>query len=444
LRNMNIKPKLKLFDVSMAVVSLVIGIGIFRTPAIIAADTGTPELFFSAWVLGAVISMVGAMIFAEIGSRRPQAGGYYKIVSECYHPAFAFMINYVGLLMTTGAGFAAVALMGAEYVVPLLPFEVFQTPFGIKWFAVLMVAGLFLINYLGVKMGAMVVNILTIIKITTILLFVVLAFWSDGESTSPAKSISSGQASIFAALGMGMIAVFYTFGGYQNTMNLGSDVQKPKKNMPWGIVSGMLIVAFLYLSINFGYFKLLGIQGIATSPLIAADMAALIFGPAGSRIISLVIFISVLGFLNVTMMQGARIYFAMAEDKILPPLFKKVNSKTQVQEFTLLFITVLTTSFIIFQGTFERILNMVMVNDGIILAITASSIFFLRYGKTANKNFDGFKLPLFPVLPAIYILFLLMISVSAFIKDPVSGVVSMALLVAGFPLYLLLRKLVRK
>jgi APA family basic amino acid/polyamine antiporter len=438
-----IKPKLRLFDGSMAVVSLVIGIGIFRTPAIIAADTGTPGLFFGAWVLGAIISMVGAMIFAEIGSRRPQAGGYYKIVSECYHPAFAFMINYVGLLMTTGAGFAAVALMGAEYIVPLLPFESFQTLSGIKWFAVIMVTGLFLVNYAGVKMGAMVVNILTIIKILTILTFVVLAFWS-GDGPAPQTSTTlSAETSIFAALGMGMIAVFYTFGGYQNTMNLGSDVKRPKRNMPWGIVSGMLIVTLLYLSINFGYFRLLGIDGIAKSPLIAADMASIIFGPAGSKVISVVIFISVLGFLNITMMQGARMYHAMAEDKILPPIFSKVNSKTQVQEFTLLFITLLTLSFIILQGTFERILNMVMVNDGIILAITASSVLFLRYGKMANKHFDGFKLPLFPVLPAVYILFLLMISISAFIKDPVSGLVSIALLVAGFPLYLLLRKMVK-
>jgi len=333
--------------------------------------------------------------------------------------------------------------MGAEYIVPLIPYSGFQTPAGIKWFSVLMVSGLFLINYAGVKMGAMVVNVLTVIKIVTILTFVVLAFWSGNGAASVAKINLPAETSIFAALGMGMIAVFYTFGGYQNTMNLGSDVKKPKRNMPWGIVSGMLIVTFLYLSINFGYYKLLGINGIAKSPLIAADMASIIFGQAGSNVISLVIFISVLGFLNITMMQGARIYHAMAEDKILPPVFKKVNSKTQVQEFTLLFITVLTTSFIVFQGTFERILNMVMVNDGIILAITASSIFFLRYGKMTDKSFDGFKLPLFPVLPAIYILFLLMISVSAFIKDPVSGLVSMALLAAGYPLYLLLRRLVK-
>ncbi len=440
---MKIKPKLRLFDVSMAVVSLVIGIGIFRTPAIIASDTGTPGLFFGAWILGAIISLIGAMVFAEIGSRRPQAGGYYKIVSECYHPAFAFMINYVGLLMTTGAGFAGVALMGAEYIVPLIPFSGLQSPAGIKWFAALMVTALFLINYAGVKMGAMVVNVLTVIKILTILTFVVLAFWSGDTTPVAANNLLSAETSIFVALGLGMVAVFYTFGGYQNTMNLGSDVKKPKRNMPWGIVSGMLIIAFLYLSINFGYYRLLGIEGIARSPLIAADMASIIFGSAGRNVISVVIFISVLGFLNVTMMQGAKIYFAMAEDKILPPIFKRVNSKTQVQEFTLLFITLLTTSFIVFQGTFERILNMVMVNDGIILAITASSIFFLRYSKTRDKVFDGFKLPLFPVLPAIYILFLLMISVSAFIKDPVSGQVSMALLAAGYPLYLLLRKLVK-
>src|SRR5439155_13638481 len=135
------------------------------------------------------------------------------------------------------------------------------------------------------------------------------------------------------------ISVFFTYGGYQNTMNLGADIHRPQQNIPRGILTGMAIVIALYLLINFAYVTVLGFDKVQNSKLLASELASVFLGPKGYTITSIAIFISVMGFINTSLISNPRIYYAMADDGILPHIFKKVNSKTQVQEFALLFFT---------------------------------------------------------------------------------------------------------
>ncbi len=162
---MNIKAKLTTFDATMIVVSLVIGIGIFRTPAMVASSTGTSFIFFSAWILGGFISFLGALTFAEIGSRFPKPGAFYKVVAECYHPSVAFMLNWTNVTIVNGAGGAAVAMIGAEYLLPIILPESMRTQAVTQCTAAGLVTLLILINYIGIKTGAWAQNILTVIKI---------------------------------------------------------------------------------------------------------------------------------------------------------------------------------------------------------------------------------------------------------------------------------------
>jgi len=171
---MNIKPKLNLLDTTVAVISLVIGIGIFRTPALVAKETGSPELFFSVWIIGGIIALFGGLTFAELGSRKPFAGGFYKLVSEAYHPAVAFMINWLGVVITCGATYAAVILLGSEYLSTLIPIEGINSPIGLKITATCIIIILFIINFIGIKASATVLNIITISKIAIIIIFSIL------------------------------------------------------------------------------------------------------------------------------------------------------------------------------------------------------------------------------------------------------------------------------
>jgi len=164
---MGIKPKLRTFDLSMIVVSLVIGIGIFRTPTLVAQSAQTPFIFFMAWIIGGLVSICGALTFAEIGSRYPVPGGFYKIFSHCYHPVYAFMINWV-LLLTYGAGAAGVTIIGVEYIMPIILPHSTDNQIVVNSIVVGIIMILGVLNFLGIKTGARTQNLLSVVKIIMI------------------------------------------------------------------------------------------------------------------------------------------------------------------------------------------------------------------------------------------------------------------------------------
>ena len=425
-----IKPKLGYIDTSVIVMSLVIGIGIFRTPAMVAGAVGNEAMFFSSWIIGGVIAFLGGVVFAEIGSRKPLAGGFYKIVSEAYHPAFAFMLNWVGIIVLSGVTYAAMAILSAEYLSEFIPFNL-----NVKYLACAVVVLLFLINYIGIKTGSAVLNFLTLLKIALIIFFIIAAFvfTGSGEHTFN-QPIGQSTGNLF----QGLIAVFFTYSGYQLTMNLNADVKNPKRNLPKGIITGIGISVVLYLMINFGYYKILGLQGIASSPLIAADSFEILFGETGKKIISLIIFISAFAFLNVSLMHNQRAFFAMAEDRVIPAFFKNTGDKSQSQKFALAFISLLTVLFVFVYETFENALNLIMFLETLTIAVAASTIFVFRK-KNRNENYDGFKIVLYPFLPALFILIILIVSANAFLNDIYSGLASIGFFLLGYPVYRFLK-----
>ncbi len=438
---MSIKPRLGAFDLTMIVVSMVIGVGIFRTPAIVATSAGTVPLFFTAWIVGGLVSLCGALTFAEIGGRFSVPGGFYKIVSECYHPAYALMLNWVYVL-TLGAGAAGVSIIGAEYINPILFPAAWQGDTLVKATVITMLLALYVINYLGIKVGARAQNLLTVLKIVMILGICAVLFGDPAPVADAGKVLAPTSGwDLLRAVGVSLVAVFYTYGGYQGTINFGGDVINPRRNTPLAILSGIAIIIALYLLINVAYVHVLGIAGIAGSQLVAAGAAKAFYGDAGNVVISVSIFFSVLGFANVTLMQTPRMYYAMADDRILPPLFKRVNPRTQVQEFALTFITAVVVASVFFLGTFERIVNYVMFIDSISLTTVASSLFILRRRARGATPYAGFKVPLYPVVPLIFILFLLGVTVNVVYTDPFPALVGLGLLLAGYPLYLVMRRL---
>lgn len=440
---MAIKAKLTTFDTTMIVVSLVIGIGIFRTPAIVAGSTQTPFLFFTAWILGGLISLFGALTYAEIGSRFSKPGAFYKVVAESYHSAFAFMLNWASVLVVNGAGAAAVAMIGAEYLNPVILPARLQTQLATQLTATGLIIFLVVINYLGIKTGAWAQNILSLMKIGMILLLVLAAFRSRGiETPGPVEAVATRP--FWIALASGLISVFYTYGGYQCTINFGADVKRAQRKMPTAIFFGIFIIIACYLLINAAYYKILGITGIAQAKLVAAELAHIVLGKMGYLFISLAIFFSAMGFVNVTLMQIPRAYYAMAEDGALPYIFKRVNSKTQVQEFTLLFFGATILLSIYFLGTFENLVNYVMFIDSLNLAVVASTLFSLRRKARLEGSYGGYKVPLYPLLPAIFVLFLFSVSLNVLLTQTRPALFGIAIFSSGYPIFLFMRKISKK
>jgi APA family basic amino acid/polyamine antiporter len=435
----NIRPQIGAFDLGMIVISLVIGIGIFRTPAIVAKQAETPTIFFSAWIAGGIVSLIGAFVFAEIGSRHHFPGGFYKLISTAMHPLYAFMINWV-IVLTYGAGMAGVALIGSEYINPLLP-QLLHSKTGIQGTAIVTLLFFYVINMLGIRSGSRTQNLLSSLKIVMMLALCTGVFYSGPVEAKAAQTMPIVSGNWLTAFGASLIAVFYTFGGYQQTLNFGADIKDPVRNTPKGIFLGMFLVLGLYLALNYTYYNVLGFDGLRSSNLIAADTARALFGPWGEVFFSLAIFLSVLGFINATMLSLPRVNYALADDKILPGIFKKVNSKTQVQEFALTFLIVTTLGSLYLLDTFEQIVNYVMSVDSIALASAAATLFVFRSRAGKNDLHQGFKVMGYPWVPGFFVLFLLIIAVNVIVTDPSSAMVGWGLFLGGAPLYWISQKL---
>ncbi len=432
---MSIQPKLNRFDLTMIVIGLMIGLGIFATPSEVATKAGNAWIFFGAWIFGGLVSLCGALTFAEIGARYPVTGGFYKIFSYCYHPAIAFMINWV-LVISNAASVAAVALIGADNIRPFLMPAGWQNNTGTKIITITSVAILYFINFLGIKMSARTQNVLMMFKIGLIVLICFAIFKSDG---APAAVVAVPHAgSTITAFGLSLVAVFFTYGGYQQTINFGGDIINAKTNIPKGIVTGIITVIVLYFSVNYVYFHVLGIGGLQQTSALAPKMIGILFGHIGSKITATLIFFSVLAYVNVNVLSNPRVYYAMAEDGILPPIFKKVNPKTQVQEFAMSFFIAGIILVLFFVAKFNELLKYVMFFDTIGLSMAALTIFLLR---KKTKHLDGtgiYMIKWFPLVPLIFILSYWFVTANIFItfrENPYAALICLAAYALGLVIY---------
>jgi APA family basic amino acid/polyamine antiporter len=428
----SIKPQLRVFDLTMIVAGLVIGMGIFRVPSEVARNAGLPLVFFAAWITGAIASFIGALTFAEIGSRYPVAGGFYKIFSHCYHPAFAFMVNWIVILSNAGA-MAAVAIMGAEYIAPiLLPRLAHDTAITIVTISSIVI--LYLVNLRGIRTGARLMNGLMVIKLGLLAVLIGAVFFVD--AAPPEAFVPQTKGNMLRAFLLCFIPIFFSYGGYQQTINFGKDIAYARKALPKAIFGGIAIILIVYLSVNYSFYKVLGLSGLAASKTIASDVIGRLAGPVAYKIVAVVMFFSVMAYVNVGLMSNPRVYFAMAEDGILPPVFRRINSRTQVQEFALTFFSAAILITLFFISSFQKILEHVMFFDSIGFMTAAASIFILRYrASKSGEPQDVFRMRGYPVLPALFILIYLGVNISVFYANPMAAISGFILFAAGLPLY---------
>lgn len=355
---MSARNKLNLFDFTMIMVSFVIGMGIFRTPVNVAAASPTPAVFFAAWITGGLVALCGALTYAEIGSRFPVTGGYYRIFSYAYHPSIGFAVNCI-ILISNAASLAGVALIGAEYIVQVLFPGRHDTSHIQVIIAISSIILFYGINLLGLKMSARTQNLLTMIKIGMILLLITPVFFVK-DTPAALETIRSADPALkeyIRAFGIGLVAVSFTYGGYQQTINFGEEVSNPSKNIPRGIFLGILIIILLYLTINYAYFKVIGFQQLKTSSGIASLMASHVFGESAGRLLSVFLFLSVLAYVNVLLMSNPRVMQAMSEEAVLPKVFSKRTAGRDVLLTSLSVFAALCALIVFWAKTFDEILD---------------------------------------------------------------------------------------
>jgi basic amino acid/polyamine antiporter, APA family len=438
--------KLKLFDFTMIVVSLVIGMGIFRTATDSAASALNPTIYFAAWIVGGLIALCGALTYAEIGSRLPVTGGYYKIFSYAYHPSIAFAINCI-ILISNAASLAIVALIGAGYLQTAL------FPEAASWIksaiAIIAIIAFYGVNLLGLKMSAKTQTVLMIFKIGMILFMIaglcMPSIYADNNiiNTTADNSLSK----IMLSFGVAMVAVSFTYGGYQQTINFGNEVENPKKNIPKGILIGITIIISLYLLVNLSYYKVIGFNWLHNRPAgqqIGTEMARKMVGDTGATIFSCLLFFCVMAYVNALLLSNPRVMYAMSEDGVLPKVFAKQTPKRQVLKVSLTTFAAICIVVLFFSDAVDKLLSFTIFLDCFGMVASAATIFILRK-KTKQLDDTGiYKIKLFPLIPILFIAAYTCVAISIFIDKTKLSIIALAVLGSFIGLYFLMQLFKRK
>jgi basic amino acid/polyamine antiporter, APA family len=428
--------RLGLFDTTMLVMGGIIGSGIFINPYVVARAVPSTVLILAAWAFGGLIALVGAFIYAELSSQTSLSGGQYVYLRDAFHPALAFVYGWALLLVTQTGGMAAVAVTFAKYVCALGHTEANDNVTAALASAVLVV--LTFINCLGVRAGSTTQNIFMILKLLAIAALVGFGLTVAAPDILPiAKSTSTspGIWNSLTAFGAALIPVQFAYGGWQTSCFVAGEVRDPTKNLPRGLLFGVLGVIAVYLSVNFVCVHALGPVGLAETRTPASAVMGLALGENGARIIAIGIAISTIGFLSQSMLTAPRVYFAMAEDGLFFSSLAKLN-RARVPAFAIalqgVFAIVITLS-----GRYEQILNYVISVDVIFFALTAATVFVFRRRRIDNDT--GFKIPGHPFTTLFFIAACGAVAFSTFYRYPHNSAIGLGIMLTGMPVYLLWR-----
>jgi APA family basic amino acid/polyamine antiporter len=435
--------KLNLFSLTMLVIGFVIGMGIFRTAATSAKDAITPAVYFSAWAIGGLVALCGALTYAEIGSRYPVTGGYYKVFAKAYHPSIAFAINCI-ILVSNAASVSGVALIGSGYLLKLFPGNWTDIDKAILSSAAIII--FYLINIKGLKTSSTAQNILMMIKITMVIVLISALFFPDKYAVDDAAKAVAAPEQAFTwidwakSLGISLIAVSFTYGGYQQSINLGNDVQNPSKNIPKGIFIGIIAVIGLYMLVNLSYFTVVGFNQMKGEREIAYVVIEKIFGKGGASVFSAFLFLGVLAYVNGSLLSNPRVMYAMGEDGSLPKIFARFNKESNVTTFSLTIFSALCIVILYFAQEFEKILTFTIFLDSFGMILSAATIFWFR---KKTKYLDGtgiYKMRLFPLMPLIFMAAYLFVAGSITVADPGAALTGVGVLAVFVVLYFVLKK----
>jgi APA family basic amino acid/polyamine antiporter len=456
--------RLGLFDATMIVMGGIVGSGIFMNPSVVARQVTTPFLILGVWVLGGLVALIAAFIWAELAALRPEVGGQYAYLREAYHPLVAFLYGWGLLLVIQTGGMAAVAVTFARYFL-----ELTQAPVSDALVAMIALGGLTVINCLGVRTGSAVQSFLMVLKILAILALIGCGFFlaspqtgSVGGSASPGLIGQPVSFDLLTVVGAAMVPVLFAFGGWQTASFVAGEIRESRKNLPRALVIGVTAVVVLYLAVNFVCLRVLGVSGLAGTTTPASDVMRFALGQTGARAIAAGIAISTLGFLSQGMLTAPRVYFAMAKDGLFFKSVGRLHPKTQVPIIAIA-LQGLLAMVIACSGSYDKILNYVVSVDFIFFGATAVCIFVFRRRRQGavvqpsgraslvtaplDAPNDGGRItrvPGHPITTALFIAICWLVVINTVYRYPGNTLIGLGILLAGIPFFFLWRLIDQK
>ena len=427
-------PKLGLFDATMMVMGGIVGAGVFMNPYVVAQRLHSSVLILSVWVAGGIIAILGSFIYAELGARIPEVGGQYEYLRQSLHPVFGFLYGWALLLVIQTGGMAAVTVTFARYFL-----ELTRLPCSEHWVIVVTLAVLTAVNCLGVKPGGRFQSVLMVLKIAAIAALVIAGLFLVRAPKPLLHPVLDRPLSfdLLTALGAAMVPVLFSYGGWQTTNFIASEIRDARRNLGRALIIGVAAVVVLYVSVNFVCLRTLGVTALARTSVPASSVMQIVAGERGARLIALGIAVSTVGFLSQSVLTGPRVYFAMAEDGLFFRGVAYLTRKTQVPVVAIVLQSVWTLV-IALTGKYEQILNFQAPIDFTFFGLSATCLFVLRRRERSRPTGDpGFRVPGHPFTTLIFILSCWLIVANALWKYPRNSSIGFVIILIGLPVYAL-------
>ncbi len=432
------------WDTTLLTIGSVIGTGIFITTADMARILPSQGTILLVWILGGLLTLAGALTYAELGTLFPRAGGMYHFLKEAYGPLWGFLYGWACFLIIMSGGIAALAVAFGEYLGSFVPFfstanKLWSVPLlGWTWSvsggqvaAALAILFLTTVNYIGLREGTGIQNLLTVIRIGSIGLLVAFGLSVKGEvAYELATPVAS--SGLLAALGVGMIAALWTYDGWYGPTFSAGEMKTPHKSLPIGLIWGTVTVMVLYALINLVYFRALSMEEMAATPRIAETAAAALFGPGAARLVSLAVLISTFGCLSATILYSPRIYLPMARDGLFFRSLGAVHPRYHTPGRSLwaqsLWAMALTLS-----GTYEQLYTYVVFAAILFHAATTGAVFVLRHKRPDAPR--AYRVWGYPVVPALFIFASILLIGNTLMEKPIESLLGLGLVALGLPAY---------
>lgn len=424
--------RLGVWDGAMIVIGGVIGAGIFRTPATVAARTSSGLPLLALWILGGLLTLAGVLCYAELGSRRPQAGGIYLYLREAFGNVPAFLFGWTMALINYPGSVAAVATTFADYFceatgLPLL----WVKPVAVA--AIIFIVG---VNLFGIRAGAMMQNIFAVLKLAAIALLVAvglaLAHGHLGGVLAPDTVHTVPRGAFVGAL----LPVLFSYGGFHYLNDLAGEVRDPQRTLPRALALGMTGVVVAYLLANVAYLAGLGHAGLAASQAPAADLVSHLFGATGAKVIAVGIACSTFGYCSIAIAGGARVLQTMGADGMLFRAVGYIDRRTHAPQVALALLGAWTVVLTLW-GNFGQLVDYTTVGEWLGHAFGIGTLFWYRW-KFVDEP-APFRVPLFPLLPLVFVLTVLGVIVTTAITKPGDAGMSLVIIALGLPAYALWR-----
>lgn len=424
---------LGLRDVTFLTIGSVIGSGIFLVPgSVIRQVDGFIVPALAVWLVGGVLSLLGALTYSELGAMKPSTGGIYVYIRDCFGTFPAFLFGWTLFLVISSGAVATLAVAFTAYLGELVPMNSVVA----KFVAVLIIAIVATVNVIGTRASANLQNWTTATKVIGILLMSGFLLWlghgfqGSGAALTPDRY----NASLASGFGLSMIGVLWAYEGWQFVTYSSGEVVNPKRNLPLGLLIGTAALVAIYLIANLGYIAALGAAGLGNSDRVAATAVGGTVNPAAAKAVAIMILISIFSATNGIMLTAPRVYYAMARDGLFFQRLATVHPRLKTPAFAIV-AGAIWSAILAATGTFEQLLTYVVFIGWIFYGLAAASVFVYR--KRQPDADRPYRVPLYPLTPLLFIVAAAALVLNTIITQPTRAAIGLGVVMLGAPAYMI-------